>query len=271
MNLSSRAVRRLLAAHAWLVYLFLFLPILILVVFSFNGSKSTSIWEGFSLRWYRELWNDNVMQKSVRVSLLVSLISTVLSTLVGTLAGLALARRGWLGRAATSVLLFLPVVIPEIVIGAALLTFFVILNWQLSFWTVVIAHLGFSVSYVAIVVRARLEGFDHSLEEAAMDLGANSLGMFMRVKLPLMMPGVLAGALLAFTISIDDYVITSFVAGSESTTLPLVIASMLRTRERLPVVNAAATILLVFTIILISIAQWLLSERTVTTKRGETR
>ena len=258
---ATPASRRLLTTCAWLVYLFLYIPIVILVVFSFNSAKSASVWEGFSLRWYRELWKDDIIQKSVRVSLTVSLLSTCVATVIGTLAALAMAQVKWLGRTATSIVLMLPVIIPEIVIGAALLSFFTVTSWQLNFWTVVIAHVGFSISYVAIVVRARLAGFDHSLEEAALDLGAGRFGMFWRVKLPLMMPGVLAGALLAFTISVDDYVITSFVAGSESTTLPLVIASMLKTKEKLPVVNAAATVLLGFTIILIVVAQWLMKER----------
>ena len=258
----SNGSRRWLALHAWAVYLFLYAPILILVVFSFNAAKSTSVWEGFSLRWYRELWNDDVIQKSVRVSVGVSLLSTIISTIIGTMAALALSRVKWFGKTATAALLFLPVIIPEIVIGAALLSFFSATTWRLSFWTVLIAHVAFSVSYVAIVVRARLAGFDHSLEEAAMDLGAAPLGMFRRVKLPLMMPGVLAGALLAFTISVDDYVITSFVAGPESTTLPLLIASMLKTKEKLPVVNASATVLLLFTVVLIVAAQRLLADKT---------
>jgi spermidine/putrescine transport system permease protein len=154
-------------------------------------------------------------------------------------------------------LLYLPIIIPEIVIGCALLTFFSVSHWELSLWTVTAAHISFSVSYVAIVVRARLSGFDRSLEEAALDLGATPLSAFLRVKLPLILPGVIAGALLVFTVSIDDYVITSFVAGADSTTLPLKIASMVKTGLT-PEVNAVSTLLLILTMILVLTAQRLL-------------
>lgn len=251
----------LLAIHAWTVYLFLYGPIFVLVVFSFNRSKSVSTWEGFSLRWYTALWNDEVMQECMRNSLIAATLATGIATLVGTLAALALARPDCRAKSATSALLYLPIIIPEIVTGAALLTFFSVTRWHLSLLTVVIAHVAFSISYVAIVVRARLAGFDSSLEEAAMDLGAGKLGTFFRIKLPLMMPGVVAGALLVFTLSIDDYVITSFVAGPQSTTLPLLIASKLHVKSDLPVVNAAATVLLGVTLVLILVSQWLLAEK----------
>ena len=245
----------------WLVFLFLYVPIVILVIFSFNRAPSATAWGGLSLRWYRALWADETMQEHIGNSLTVAALSTLLATLIGTLAALGMARPAFRGKAATGALLFLPIIIPEIVIGAALLTFFSVTHWHLSLGTVVVAHVAFSVSYVAIVVRARLAGFDPSLEEAAADLGASPLGAFLRVKLPLMMPGVLAGALLAFTVSIDDYVITSFVAGPTATTLPLHIASELHTKTRLPEINAAATLLLIFTALLIGAAQWLLRDK----------
>src|SRR5438309_1670874 len=162
---------RLLAAHAWLVYAFLYGPIAILVLFSFNSSKLISVWQGFSFRWYVALWNDDTMQECMRNSLIVGAIATVAATVVGTLAALALSRKGdaFRGKGATSALLYLPIIIPEIVIGAASLTFFSAAHWPRSLVTIGIAHVAFSVSYVAIVVRARLAGFDASLEEAAMD------------------------------------------------------------------------------------------------------
>ena len=258
---SNSFKHRLLALHAACVYLFLYGPILVLVVFSFNRSKSVSTWEGFSLHWYAVLWNDEVMQECVRNSLIAGAVATSIATLIGTLAALSMSHKDFRKTSATAALLYLPIIIPEIVIGAALLTFFSITHWHLSLLTIVIAHVAFSISYVAIVVRARLAGFDPSLEEAAMDLGAGRGGTFFRVKLPLMLPGVLAGALLVFTLSIDDYVITSFVAGPQSTTLPLLIASKLHVKSDLPVVNAAATVLLAVTIMLILVAQWLLSEK----------
>jgi spermidine/putrescine transport system permease protein len=172
----------------------------------------------------------------------------------GTLVALALGRYEFRGRGFTRNLLYLPIIIPEIVIGAALVTFFGVVGLRLSLVTVIIAHVVFSVSYVAIVVRARLSGFDRSLEEAALDLGARPLQTFWRVTLPLILPGIVSGALLVFTVSIDDYVITSFVAGVGATTLPLQIYSMLKVGVT-PEVNAVSTLLLLLTVALIVIAQ----------------
>jgi spermidine/putrescine transport system permease protein len=250
----------LLAIHAWAVYLFLYGPIVILVLFSFNRSKFVSSWEGFSLRWYVELWHDDQMQECMRTSLIVGVAATVLATAVGTVAALAMSRGKFKGAASTTALLYLPIITPEIVVGAALLTFFALTQWGFGISTIVIAHVAFSVSYVAIVVKARLAGFDRSLEEAAMDLGAGRLATFLRVKLPLMIPGIVAAGLLVFTLSIDDYVITSFVAGPQSQTLPLLIASKLHVKNDLPVVNAAATVLLLLTVALIAVSQWLLTR-----------
>ena len=270
----SRWHRRLLAAHTALVYLFLYAPIVILVVFSFNAARQTAFWEGFTLDWYRRLLDNAVLFRSVRNSLLVAGITTVVAVLLGTPAALALARwSGFQGKSQgkrrgkrpTQALLYLPVIIPEVVLGAALLTFFGAVNLRLSIWTVVIAHVVFSVSYVAIVVRARLAGLDPSLEEAARDLGAGPFETFRRVTLPLAAPGIVASALLVFTLSIDDYIVTSFVAGVGATTLPLHIYSMLRVGVT-PEVNAVSTLLLVVTIVLIVLAHWLLSSG-----RGESK
>ncbi len=257
--------RRLLAAHAALVYFFLYAPIAILVVFSFNASRQTAFWTGFTFDWYRRLLGNAALFHAVRNSLLVASAATVLAVLLGTPAALALARhsfreRWFPGRRATQALLYLPVIIPEVVLGAALVTFFGAAGLRLSIATVVIAHVVFSVSYVAIVVRARLAGLDPALEEAARDLGAGSFETFRRVTLPLAAPGILAGALLVFTLSIDDYVITSFVAGVGATTLPLHIYSMLKVGVT-PEVNAVSTLLLAGTIGLIVAAHRLLGKR----------
>jgi spermidine/putrescine transport system permease protein len=184
----------------------------------------------------------------------VAAITTVCATVIGTLAALALARWRFRGEGVTQAALYLPIIIPEIVIGAALVTFFGVVEMRLSIWTVVLAHVAFSISYVAIVVRARLAGFDRALEEAALDLGAPPIETFRRVTLPLILPGIVAGALLVFTISIDDYVITSFVAGVGATTLPLQIYSMLKVGVT-PEVNAVSTLLLLLTVGLILLAQ----------------
>jgi spermidine/putrescine transport system permease protein len=246
--------RFLLATHSWLVYLFLYAPIVILIVFSFNRGKQTAVWQGFSIEWYAKLLDNELILRSVRNSLFVASITTVVSTVIGTAAALALARWELRGKTATQGALFLPIIIPEIVIGAALVTFFGVVQIRLSIWTVILAHVAFSISYVAIVVRARLAGFDRSLEEAALDLGASPLATFFRVTLPIILPGVVAGALLVFTISIDDYVVTSFVAGVGATTLPLQIYSMLRVGVT-PEVNAVSTLLLLFTVVLIVVSQ----------------
>lgn len=253
--------RRWLMAHTALVYLFLWLPIGVLAVFSFNTGKQTAIWRGFTLDWYRRLLANDALLASVRNSLAVAALTTLIATVLGTLAALALRRPSSLsggdGRGSTLALLFLPMVMPEVVLGAALLTFFGTIGLRLSLTTVVLAHVVFSVSYVALVVRARLAGLDPALEEAARDLGAGPFETFRRVTLPLILPGIAASALLVFTLSIDDYVVTSFVAGVGSTTLPLHIYSMLRVGVT-PEVNAVSTLLLAGTIVLIVAAQRLL-------------
>jgi spermidine/putrescine transport system permease protein len=251
--------RRLLAAHTALVYLFLYAPIAILIAFSFNASRQTAFWAGFTLDWYRQLFDDPGLFQAVRTSLVVAAATTAAAVLLGTPAALALARHGFRGERATQALLYLPVIIPEVVLGAALVTFFGTIGMQLSIATVVIAHIVFSVSYVAIVVRARLAGLDPALEEAARDLGAGPFETFRRVTLPLAAPGIAAAALLVFTLSIDDYVITSFVAGVGATTLPLYIYSMLKVGVT-PEVNAVSTLLLAGTIALIVIAQYFLGK-----------
>lgn len=255
-------IRRLLAGHTVLVYLFLWLPIAVLAVFSFNAGRQTAVWRGFTLDWYRRLLANDALLASVRNSLAAAVLTTLIATVLGTLAALALRRtalaldfRG--GRGATLALLFLPMVMPEVVLGAALLTFFGTIGLRLSLATVVIAHVVFSISYVTLVVRARLAGLDPALEEAARDLGAGPVEAFRRVTLPLILPGIAASALLVFTLSIDDYVVTSFVAGAGATTLPLHVYSMLRVGVT-PEVNAVSTLLLAGTIGLIVAVQWLL-------------
>ncbi|HSF43022.1 MAG TPA: ABC transporter permease [Thermoanaerobaculia bacterium] len=257
--MSARWPRRLLAAHTVLVYLFLYVPIVVLVVFSFNAARQTAMWGGFTLDWYEKLLGNDVLLRSVRNSLLVAGCTTAVATVLGTLAALALGRYDFRGKRGTRALLYLPVIIPEVVLGAALLTFFGTVEMRLSLGTVVIAHVVFSVSYVAIVVRARLSGLDPSLEEAARDLGAGPFETFRRVTLPLILPGIVASALLVFTLSIDDYVVTSFVAGVGATTLPLHIYSMLKVGVT-PEVNAVSTLLLAVTVVLIVLAHRLLQS-----------
>jgi spermidine/putrescine transport system permease protein len=246
--------RLAMTVHSALVYVFLYFPIVVLIIFSFNKARQTAVWEGFTLDWYGKLAENKQLIKSVKNSLLVASVATVVSTIFGTMAALAMGRYSFRGKGATQAALYLPIIIPEIVLGAAMVTFFGVVQMRLSIWTVIIAHVAFCISYVAIVVRARLAGFDRSLEEAAMDLGAGPIQTFFRVTLPLILPGIIAGALLVFTISIDDYVVTSFVAGVGATTLPLQIYSMVKVGVT-PQVNAVSTLLLAVTVIMIAVAQ----------------
>lgn len=289
--------RSLLKLHTGLVFFYLYAPIAILVALSFNKDKWTIRWEGFTLAWYKMLWHDQQVRDATLNSLIVAVAATAIATLIGTFAGIALGRYRFRGKTATQGLLYLPLIIPEIVLGVALATFFGVarlefepqtvtnindwlsahaLGWigfsgeiglELGLITVIIAHVVFSVSYVTIIVRARMAGLDRSLLEAASDLGAGPIGVFFRVLLPMLLPGIVAAALLVFTISLDDYLITSFVAGVGSTTLPLKIYSMVK----VPVtaeVNAISTMLLIFTVVLILIAQLLLREPSSSSKKG---
>lgn len=239
-----------LRVYALLAYGYIYLPIFLLIIFSFNTQKLNVRWEGFTLRWYGELFRDQDVLLATRNTLIIALVSTLVSTVIGTLAALALQRYRFPGYTLADSILYIPVIIPEVVMGISLLVFFAIINFRLGLTTITLSHIAFSIPFVTLVVRARLHGFDKSIEEAAMDLGANWMITFWRVTLPTIMPGVLAGALLAFTLSLDDYVITYFTAGPGSTTLPLRVYSMVRFAVT-PEVNALSSlwILTVFTVL----------------------
>jgi len=241
----SRPRSLVLAAAA--VYAFLHAPVLILVAFSFNESRFT-VWTGLSWKWYRELARNPRILDALWNSLVVAMLSTALATVFGTLAACAMRRGAGRAARALDTALNLSIVTPEIVTGISLLAFFQVLfrfaDLGLGLHTIVIAHVAFSIAFVVIVVRARLEALDPALEEAAMDLGASEWGAFWRVTLPLLKPGIVAAALLSFILSFDDYVITSLVAGVGSETLPLVIYSMAR-RGVSPVVNALSAVIVV--------------------------
>ncbi len=246
-------MKRALGVYAAAAFAFLHVPLITLMVFSVNASRFT-LWEGFSLKWYAALARDTQMLEAAWNSALIAVVSTAIATVAGTLAAYGLWKRA--SRVLTGAL-YVSLVTPEIVMGISLLAFFQWtfrwLGWQLGLHTVMLAHVAFSIAYVAIVVAARLRTLDHGLEEAAMDLGATEWGAFRQVTLPLLVPGITAAALLALTISFDDYVITSLVAGVDSETLPMVIYAMAR-RGANPSINAISTVIvLVFgTLILIS-------------------
>jgi len=230
------------------------------MIFSFNSSKFSVEWRGFTLHWYHRLLERPDILRGLRISLVVGGAATVISALLGTLMALALARHRFHGRRALEGFLYLPIVTPEIVVGISLLILFALLKLPLGIMTIIIAHVAFCISFVVIVVLARLEGMDQSLEEAAMILGADEITTFWKVTVPQLWPGILAGALLAFTMSFDDYVITSFVSGPGSSTLPIVVYSMVRKNVE-PSINAISTIILMVTALLIYGADRLIRRR----------
>ncbi|HOO29039.1 MAG TPA: ABC transporter permease subunit [Lachnospiraceae bacterium] len=235
-----------------LVFLFLYIPIFMVIVFSFNTSKINIVWEGFTIQWYGSFFQNRTLMESLWISLLIAVMSTAISTVIGTLGALGLSKFNFKGKDLIDQLLYIPVVIPEVVLGVALLCIYSTLNMDLGIGTITLSHVTFCIPFVVINVRARLAGFDKCLEEAAMDLGANPVLTFFKITLPLLMPGVAAGALLSFSLSLDDVIISFFVTGPGSTTLPLKILSMVKTGVT-PEVNALSTIIMFTVMIIISI------------------
>jgi spermidine/putrescine transport system permease protein len=231
-------------------YAFLYVPLLIVIVYSFNDSRLNAEWVGFTFGWYDKLFHDQDMLLAAGNSLLIGLTASAVATVLGTMAGLAMYRYR---NRLLSILVLAPIAIPEILMGVSLLIFFVLLNLTLGLVSVALAHIAFCIGFVAIVVRSRLAGMDESLTEAARDCGASPLNAFRYITLPLIMPGVIAGALMAFTLSIDDFVITFFTAGAGTVTLPLQIYSMIKIAVT-PEVNAVSTLLMLLTLALIIVA-----------------
>jgi putrescine transport system permease protein len=225
-------------------FAFLYIPIVLLVIYSFNASRLVTVWGGFSTQWYGALLQNRELLDAAWVTLRVALISATAATFLGTLAAIALVRfGGFRGRSLFSGMIYAPLVMPEVILGLSLLLLFVSVGFARGFWTIILAHVTFTMCFVAVVVQSRLVTFDRSLEEAALDLGAHPLTAFMRVTLPLIAPAVLAGWMLAFTLSLDDLVIASFVSGPGATTLPMKIYSQVRLGVT-PEINALSTILI---------------------------
>jgi spermidine/putrescine transport system permease protein len=260
------AGQQLLGGNAIIVFAFMYTPILVLIIFSFNAGNIPTVWEGFSFRWYTALFEDSAIQLAFRNTLIVTFTSTILATIIGTTISLAMERYHFPLKLPLDAVLYMPIIIPEIVIALATLLFFVIvfnmvknllgLTWGLGLPTIIIAHVAFTISFVATVVRARLVDMDPNLEQAARDLYANEWQVFRRVTLPILMPGIISGALLGFTLSLDDFVITFFVSGPGSTTLPLLVYSKVKFGVT-PDLNALATLLLIFSIGLVVVSQFL--------------
>ena len=262
-RLRARLGELSLTGYGLLAYLFLYLPIIILVIFSFNEGRSVSKWQGFSFHWYGEMLRDQRIILSLWNSLFLAVVSTLIATVLGTLAAMALERYSFRGKIAVDSLLYLPVVIPDIAMAIMLLLFFNMSGiwfqpWKVEFvglelaipYSVILAHVAFNISFVTIVVRARLAQMDRTLEEAAQDLYANAWQTFRRVTLPMMMPGIVGGALLAFTLSLDDFVITFFTSGAGFNTLPVRVFSMIK-KGVTPKINAVSTLMLVVSLSLV--------------------
>lgn len=248
-----------LPAYTAIVVAYLFLPIVVMIAFGFNDPRGrfNFTWQGFTLDHYGSVFSLTQLTNAMKNSLVVAAISTVLATTLGTLIGLALTRYRFRGRKSTNLLIFLPMATPEIVLGASLLALFVSMGVQRDITTIVMAHVMFNISFVVVTVRARIAGFDRSLEEAAMDLGANEWTTFRKVTFPLIFPGVMAAALLAFALSVDDFVITLFTAG-QTVTFPLWVFSASRIGVP-PEVNVMGT--LIFLVAFAAIVVWVWTQR----------
>ncbi len=264
--LQTRLIDFSFSGYGLLVYAFFYLPILILVVFSFNNTPSTAQWSGFSLTWYGEMIRDGQVILALWNSLFVAVVSTGISTVLGTMAAMAMERYEFAGKLGMDALIYLPIIIPDIAMAIMLLIFFNITGigfepWRIRMmgirlsvpFSVIIGHVAFNISFVTVVVRARLAHMDRTLEEAAQDLYANPWRTFQKVTLPMLMPGILGGALLAFTLSLDDFVITFFTSGAGFNTLPVRVFGMVR-KGITPKINAVSTLMLAGSLLLVLVS-----------------
>ena len=231
----------------------MYLPILLVIVYSFNESKISSVWAGFSLRWYRELFADRSMFEALRNSLVLGALSSLCAAVIGTLGAVGMARIRWYGKGAVEYVSTLPIMIPEIILGMVFLVFFSLLGLPFGMTTLVIAHTSFSIPYVYMLVKARLVGLDKSCVEAARDLGAGEFRAFWDVTLPLVLPAVLSGMLLAFAMSFDDVIISIFVTGVNTNTLPVKVYTQLKTGVT-PKINALSTIMFAVTMLVVALS-----------------
>jgi spermidine/putrescine transport system permease protein len=247
-------IRRLFAGWTSLVLLFFYLPIAILVAFSFNASRLNIEWTGFTLDWYGKLWHDAVLMRAVKNSLIVAAFSTAISVVLGTAGAFLLHRYRYRAANLLETLVFLPMIVPEVILGVSLLILFVQIGLQLGYTTIVISHVTFCFPFVMAAVQARLAGLDPSLEEAALDLGATPLQAFLKVLVPFLMPAILSGALMAFTLSLDDLIVTYFTASARTATLPIVIFGKVK-RGLDPSLNAISTVLIGVTVMALFVTE----------------
>lgn len=244
---------RFLRVYAWLIYAFLFIPIAIVVLFSFNSVKSLQSFQGFSTQWYADFFNDSTLRDSLFMSLQIALITMLVATVIGTMLAIGLVRARTRWSPAANILMLIPLVTPEIVAGISALLLFSQLGIQLSFWTIVIAHITFSISYVTVVVRGRMSSIGDDLEQAAMDLGATRLQAVRLVLLPELWPAILAAGLLCFALSFDDFVLSFFTTGEDAQPLPVRIWSAIRFGVS-PTINAIGTMMMVVSLSAVALA-----------------
>lgn len=245
-----------------LILFFLYLPIIILVIYSFNTSKMNVVFEGFTFDWYKTLFNNADLIEAFINTLIIAITSTVISTVIGTLGAIGLKKYKFRGKQFINLLLYIPIVIPEIVLGISLLSVYTLTKLELGMFTLILSHIAFSIPFVIVSVRSSLSNTLDTYEEAAHDLGANNTKTFFKVTLPYIMPGVISGALLAFTLSLDDVVISYFTAGPGSNTLPLKIYSMIKTGIS-PDVNALSSIMLLAIMFILTISVIIQSRKIV--------
>ncbi|MBX9756821.1 MAG: ABC transporter permease [Pseudomonadaceae bacterium] len=241
---------------AWVFFIFLYLPIIVLVALSFNSGQSATLWKGFSLKWYAVVANDPEILRAAKNSLIVASLATLIATGLATLAALGMHGRAFRGQTLMSGVLGLPLLIPDIVSAVAILMFFSLIALKLSLFTILIAHIVFCTPFAYLPIRARLQGMNPALKEAAADLYATPWQTFWRISLPLLRPGIFSGAMMAFIISMDDFVITYFVAGAGSTTLPIYIFSSIRMGIS-PKINAISSLMLVISILFVTLSYYL--------------
>lgn len=252
--MKNKDFKPLSVLYACLIYAFLYIPIIVVMVFSFNSSRRNITFEHFTLEWYGKMLHNTQLMAAFGNTVIVALVSTLIAVIIGTLCAVGLYKLEFKLKALISDMMYIPIVIPELVLGIALLVFFSSIKVPTSMLTLIISHVTFSVPFVVVTVRSRIAGFDKSIEEAAMDLGANGFRTFMRVTLPMIAPGVISGGMLALTMSLDDVVVSCFTAGPDSTTLPLKILGMVK-KGVSPDVNALSTLMIIGTVLILFVSR----------------
>ena len=250
-------------------FTFLYLPIVLLIIYSFNAGRSVAVWGGWSTKWYGAIFQNEQLLDAAWTTLKVGVLSASIATVLGTMAAIALARHGrFLGRTAFSAMVYAPLVMPEVITGLSLLLLFVATNLDRGFWTIVLSHITFTMCFVAVVVQSRLATFDRSIEEAALDLGCTPFMTFFRITLPIILPAVISGWMLAFTLSLDDLVIASFTTGPGATTLPMKIYSDVRLGVK-PEINAVCSLMVLVVTIMVLGASIITKRQELERERAE--